>query len=86
MFPNAKIIIDKFHIVQLLSRALNKTRIQIMKKDKKNYNKTQRYWKLLLKDETELDCSKWKKYTCFSNLMTQKDVVTDIINQNPELK
>lgn len=86
MFPNAKIIIDKFHIVQLLSRSLNKTRIQIMKKDKKNYNKMKRYWKLLLKDETELDCSKWKKYTCFPTLMTQKDVVTYIINQNHELK
>ena len=82
MFPNVKIIIDKFHIVQLLSRALNNTRIQIMKKDKKNYNKMKRYWRLILKDETELDCSKWKKYTCFSNLMTQKDIVEYIVNQS----
>ena len=37
LFPNARIIIDKFHLVQLISRALNKTRINIMKKDKKNY-------------------------------------------------
>lgn len=37
MFPNASIIIDKFHLVQLISRALNKTRIKIMKYDKKNY-------------------------------------------------
>ena len=39
LFPNAKIIIDKFHLVQLISRSLNNTRINIMKKDKKNYNK-----------------------------------------------
>ena len=31
VFPNAEIIIDKFHIVQLLNRSLNKYRILIMK-------------------------------------------------------
>ena len=31
MFPNAKIIIDKFHIVQLISTSLNKTRIKVKK-------------------------------------------------------
>ena len=46
VFPQAKIIIDKFHIIQLFSRALNKTRIQVMNKDKKNYNKLKKYWKL----------------------------------------
>ena len=35
MFPNALIIIDKFHLVQLISRSLNKTRIKIMKQNKK---------------------------------------------------
>ena len=33
MFPNAKIVIDKFHLIQLISRALNKTRIIVMKKN-----------------------------------------------------
>ena len=32
MFPNANIIIDKFHLTQLISRSLNKTRIIAMKK------------------------------------------------------
>ena len=30
LFPNAKIILDSFHIVQHLSRAMNRVRIQIM--------------------------------------------------------
>lgn len=30
LFPNAKIILDHFHIVQHLSRAMNRVRIQIM--------------------------------------------------------
>ena len=49
MFPNADIIIDKFHLTQLISTALNKTRIMLMKKDKKNYNKLKRYWRFILK-------------------------------------
>lgn len=37
LFPNAKIVIDRFHIVQHMSRALNQTRIQLMKPfDKKS--------------------------------------------------
>ncbi len=85
-FKNAKIIIDMFHIVQLISRSLNKTRIKVMKKDKENYRKMKRYWRLLFKPRFELDCSKWKKYICFKNLMTEVDVVNYIINQNEELK
>ena len=86
MFPNAKIIIDKFHLTQLISRSLNKTRIMIMKKDKKNYNKFKRYWKLILKARDELDSSHWKKFRCFDNLMTEVDVVDFLINSNNELK
>ena len=86
MFPNAKIIIDKFHLTQLISRSLNKTRIRVMNKDKKNHRKLKRYWRLILKDRDELDFSKWNKYTCFNSLMTQVDVVNYLINTNEELK
>lgn len=85
-FPNAKVIIDLFHIVQLISRSMNKTRIQTMKYDKANYRKMKRYWRLLLKSRLDLDCSKWKKFLCFKNLMTEVDVVDYILNQNQELK
>ena len=30
LFPNAKIIIDRFHIVQSLNRALNMSRVHVM--------------------------------------------------------
>lgn len=86
MFPHASIIIDKFHLTNLISTSLNKTRIALMKKDKKNYNKLKRYWRLILKPRNQLDISKWKKYRCFSNLMTQKDVVNYLINTSEELK
>ena len=86
MFPNAEIIIDKFHLVNLISTSLNKTRINIMKHDKKNYNKLKRYWKLLLKSQDELNDSKWKKWWCFNEVMTQSDVVNYLININDELR
>ena len=86
MFPNAFIVIDNFHLIQLISRSLNKTRINIMKKDKKNYNKLKRYWKLLLKSKDELDFENWRKFTCFNSFMTESDVVNYIINTNDELK
>lgn len=65
MFPNTNIIIDKFHLTQLISRALNKTRIAIMKKHKQHHRKFKRYWKLILKSRDELDSSKWKKICLF---------------------
>ena len=85
MFPNAKIIIDKFHLIQLISRSLNKTRIKAMKKSDKNYNKLKRYWKLILKSRDELNNSKWKRFTCFKDMMTELDVVDYLVETNKEL-
>ena len=86
LFPNASIIIDKFHLSQLISRALNKTRIIAMKNHKKYHWKFKRYWRLILKSREDLDISKWKKFTCFDSLMTEADVVNFIINLDNELK
>lgn len=86
MFPNANIIIDKFHLTQLISRSLNKTRIMTMKRHKQYHRKFKRYWKLILKSRDELDSSKWKRFTCFKNLMTTTDVVDFLIDLDNELK
>lgn len=75
MFPNAELIIDKFHIVQLVSSSLNKTIIQLMNKDKKNDNKFKRYWKLILKTRDDINDCIYKKYVCFSDMMREIDIV-----------
>ena len=53
LFPNAKIIIDRFHIVQSLNRALNMSRVHVMNCyrtfNRPLYNKYKSYWKLFLK-------------------------------------
>ena len=41
---------------------------------------------MLLKNNDELDFETWKRFTCFSSLMTERDVVNFIINLNEELK
>ena len=84
MFPNAQIIIDKFHLNQLISKSLNKTRIMVMKKYKKHYRKFN--WKLILKSRDDLDISKWKRFTCFNPLITEADIVDFLINLDDELK
>jgi len=86
VFPNAKIIFDKFHIVQLFSRALNKTRIKVMNRDKKNYNKFKRYWKLLLKDFTTVDHINYQYHRCFKNLMREIDIINYLLGLDPELR
>ena len=81
-FPNALIIIDLFHIVQLISRSLNKTRINAMKDNKEDKNKFKKYWRLILKSRFDVDGSSWKKFRCFKNLMTEIDVVDYLLNKD----
>lgn len=86
VFPRAKIIIDNFHILQLFSRALNKTRIRVMNKDKKNYSKLKRYWKLLLKDNTAVDFNNYTYHRCFKNQMREIDIINYLLDLDPELR
>ena len=86
LFPNANIIIDKFHVVQLLSRSLNKTRIGLMNKTEKHYKEYKKYWKLILKDRDNLDASKLRYHRLFKKQMREIDVVEYLISTNPELE
>lgn len=86
MFPRAKILIDKFHIIQLLSRSLNKTRIRVMNRNKDNYNKLKKYWKLLLKDTSKLNYSTYRYHRSFKKPMREIDIVNYLIALDPELK
>ena len=87
LFPKAKIIFDKFHIINNLSRALDKTRITVMKKvDEKAYRKLKRYGKLLLKNRDELDGIHFNKAYCFDKAVSQRDIVDCLLELDEELK
>ena len=81
-FPTAKIIIDLFHIVQLLTKSLNKTRINVMNEYKEDRNKFKNYWRLILKSRFDLDTGSWNKFRCFKNLMTETDVVDYLLSKD----
>ena len=57
LIPNAILISDRFHIVLQIRNTLDKTRINLCKKSNPNYNKLKKYWKLILKNEDDLDKS-----------------------------
>lgn len=78
LFPNAKIVIDRFHIVQHMSRALNQIRIQLMKPfDKKSleYRALKYYWKSVLKDSRKLSLNSFRSRT-FGETLTPKKCLT----------
>jgi transposase len=86
VFPNARIIIDKFHLVQLFSRALNKTRIRVMNQSDDHYNKFKTFWKLLLKDRNKVDAVKLRYNRTFRRQMRELDIVEFLLNQSSELR
>lgn len=86
VFPNAKIIIDKFHLVQLFNRALNKTRIRVMNQSDEYYRLYKKYWKLLLKDRDKLDAVKLRHHRSFKKHMREIDIVDFLLDQSLELK
>ena len=85
IFPNAKI--DKFHIVNLVNRALNQTRISIMNsiQDDSLKRKFKLFWKSLLKYYPDL-CQ--VNYYCqsFKRKLSSKDKVDYLLEKSPELE
>jgi transposase len=86
VFPNAHIILDRFHMVQLFTRAFNKTRVLAMKEHTAYHYKFKKYWKLLLKNHAELDCIHSYYRRCFKKHMRQIDIVEFLIDLDPVLK
>lgn len=92
VFPQAKIIIDRFHLVQLINRSMNKTRVKVMNKlrrsnneDMKKYRRLKRYWKLILKSEMKLSSTEYKYYGLFGQRL-EKSIVEEMLDYDPELK
>ena len=88
LFPNAAIIFDRFHIVQLLSRALIKTRIDEMATHNTNtmeYKRLKRYWKLIQKDSSALNRAEFHHYTHFKYFVSEQTVVNESIAVSPVL-
>ncbi len=85
LFPKAILIPDRFHIIIQIRNALDKTRISLCNKSNPNYNKLKKYWKLILKNEDELDRVNKKYSKCFNKVVSQYDIVQYLINTDTTL-
>ena len=85
LFKNAILISDRFHIVIQPRNALDNTRKRLCNKANPNYKKMKKYWKLILKKENELDDKKKRYNKHFRKEITQKEIVTYLINTDKTL-
>ena len=88
LFPSAKIVLDRFHIVQLLSRAMSRVRVQIMNQlDRKSheYKAIKRYWKLIQQDSRKLSHKRFYRPT-FRLHLTNKEILEKILSYSQELR
>jgi len=83
-FPNAKLIIDRFHIVQHLNRALNRYRIEVMNEVRytrpRDYRKLKKQWKLILQNSWTLNYEKFITHRLYEGMMTQKMMVDYLLS------
>ena len=87
LFPNAKIVLDRFHIIQHLGRAFLKTRIAIMNQfDKKSlpYRALKNHWRLFQKDSRKLYLSSFYSKT-FRQTLAPHEVVAKTLVFSKEL-
>ena len=88
LFPSAKIVLNRFHIVQHLSRAMNRLRVQIMNQfDRKSheYRALKRYWKLIQQDSQKLSDKRFDHPT-FRIHLTNKEILEKLLSYSQELR
>lgn len=86
LFPNAKMIIDRFHIIQLINRSMNKTRVSAMNRlntsngeDQKKYRRLKRYWKKILKKESNLSYTSYTYYSLFGQRL-EASIISEMLD------
>lgn len=90
LFPKARIVFDRFHIVQHINRALNSCRIAVMnavrKKDDVLYGRLKKHWKFFLKDLTKLEKDKRFYSPSYRGMVTPQQVLEDLLKIDPTLE
>lgn len=90
IFPNAKIIIDRFHLVKLAGRALDQDRLEIIHgiKDHRSreYKILKYHWKLFHKHFRDINAETPVYLFGINEYMTPQNAVDLDINISPKLK
>ena len=88
LFPHAQIVLDRFHIIQHLCRAMNRVRIQIMNQfDRKSqeYQALKRYWKLLQQDSRKLSHKRFYRPAFWAHL-TNQEILHKLLSYSDQLR
>ncbi|MDF7638486.1 ISL3 family transposase [Lactobacillus sp. ESL0791] len=89
LFPNAQIIIDRFHLVQMLNRSFNQLRVQTMKQyehSDSHYKLLKYYWKFYLKPVADLKGDKLKYYHHLKRMSNQAFIVDEGLDCSSKLR
>lgn len=90
IFPNARIIVDRFHIVQLVGRALDNIRTSILSgmDDKKSrpYKAMKSYWRLYHLPEAEVNATKPQYWLGINEYMTTQNLIDLGLDKYPKFK
>lgn len=88
VFPNAIVVIDRFHVVNNVVVGFNQTRIRVMKQfgiTTPRYKALKRYWKLLLKPNGKLDINSYRHYAYVPGINTENSLVETLLGFDEEL-
>ncbi|WP_408734614.1 ISL3 family transposase, partial [Streptococcus pneumoniae] len=88
LFPCAKIVLDRFHIVQHLSRAMSRVHVQIMNqfhRKSHEYKAIKRYWKLIQQDSCKLSDKRFYR-PIFRMHLTNKEILNKLLSYSEDLK
>ena len=88
LFPHAQIVLDRFHMIQHLCRAMNRVRIQIMNQfDRKSqeYQALKRYWKLLQQDSRKLSHKRFYR-PAFRDHLTNQEILHKLLSYSDQLR
>ena len=78
--PNAELVLDRFHMVQMLTRSFNSLRVQVMKKFKRTsreYKLLKSLWKLYLKKYQAFDKIHPHYNWHYKDNLTQEQIVNE---------
>lgn len=88
-FPNAQLVIDRFHISQHIGRAFQNQRTQVMKRFASKtgpHKHLKKFWKLLQKNAWELDYEQRHWRPSFRAHLTEQDIVDRLLAYSSELR
>src|SRR5699024_2757594 len=74
------------HIIQLINRSMNKTRVSAMNRlntsngeDQKKYRRLKRYWKKILKKESNLSYTSYTYYSLFGQRL-EASIISEMLD------